>query len=147
MNAGLPEATESQIMAQIVQALPMFAVEIDRQNTGGMRTQSGQYVRFGRPGNADLGGMFTRGPARGKRLEIEVKRRGFNPERVHGVKARKHWAEQLERMRRTNAQGGFAFWVTDSVQAVTVVRRINQGWRVEIDEAGWPYLTNEELSK
>jgi hypothetical protein len=135
--------TETQIMAQILTALPWYGVEIDRQNVGGGYSASGQYVRFGRSGDADLAGMITWGPARGKRLEIEVKRPGFNPEKVHGVKARKHWEEQLERMRRMNAQGGYAFWVTDSLQAIHVLRRIHDGWRVEMDAKGWPYVTNE----
>lgn len=135
--------TETEIMGQILTALPWYGVELDRQNVGGAYSATGQYVRFNRPGDTDLAGMITCGIARGKRLEIEVKRQGFNPERVHGIKARKHWAEQLARMRRTNAQGGYAFWVTDSLQAIHVLKRIQQGWRVEIDSKGWPYVTDE----
>lgn len=135
--------TETQTMAQIMEALPWWGVEIDRQNVAGFYNASGQYVRCGRPGDADLGGMITRGVARGKRLEIEVKRRGFDPQKVRGAKAIKHWQEQLARMRRTNAQGGFAFWVTDSAEAVHVMQRINEGCRVEIDSRGWPYVTDE----
>lgn len=145
MSDRVGDITETQIMAQILTALPWYGVEIDRQNVGGGYNSSGQYVRFGRSGDADLAGMITWGCAKGKRLEIEVKRPGFSPEKVYGPKARKHWAEQLQRMRRTNAQGGYAFWVTDSLQAIAVLKRIHQGWRVEIDSKGWPYVTDEPL--
>jgi hypothetical protein len=142
----IPSPTETQIMAQVVQLLTSYGVELDRQNTGGTYNDNGQYVPFGRPGNTDLAGMLTSGPGRGKRLEIEIKREGFDPTKVSGVKAKAHWARQVARMNRTNAQGGYAFWCTDASQALHVLKRINDGWRVVLDEQGWPHVTDEDIS-
>lgn len=134
--------TETQVLQQVLDALLAFGVDIDRQNTAGFYNPAGQFVRCGKPGNADLTGMLVSGPGRGRKVDCEVKRPGFNPMKLRG-KAREHFDRQLERLRRTNANGGYGFWVTDAEQALRTLERINQGWRVEIDDDGWPFVTDE----
>jgi hypothetical protein len=136
--------TETQVMQQVLEALLLFGVDCDRQNTGGFVGAGGQYVRCGQPGASDIGGMLTSGPGRGKRIEVEVKRPGFNPQKLRGGKReRERWERQIARLRQTNAQGGYGFWVTDPAQVAHAMTRINEGWRVVIDGNGWPVVTDE----
>ncbi len=139
-----PGRTEAQVLEQVLQALAIYGIDADRQNTGGMLNPKGQYVPFGRPGNSDVTGMIPGawGDASGRKLDIEVKREGFDPRKVRG-KARERWERQLARLRRTNENGGYAAWVTDAAHVIKVLEGIKAGYRVVIGEDEWPYLTNE----
>lgn len=139
----LPPPRETEVLLQVLEAMRLFGVDCDRQNTSGFYNASGQYVRNGPPGDADIGGMLTSGPGRGCRIDVEVKRPGFDPTKVRGRKAKEHWERQLARLQRTNEQGGYGFWVTSPEQVIATLKRINQGWRVVIDDRGWPYVTDE----
>lgn len=130
-------------MDQVLAVLRLWGVDADRQNTGGVYTPTGQYVRYGAPGNSDLTGMIHNGPGRGRKLDIEVKRPGFDPTRVRSSD-RDRWARQLARLRKTNANGGYGVWVSDPAQMVRVLEGINRGLRIAIDDDGWCYLTDEE---
>jgi hypothetical protein len=137
-----PGPTETQVVQQVLDALLIFGVDVDRQNTGGCYDERGQFVRFGKAGNSDISGMLVAGPGRGKKIDVEVKRPGFDPTKLQGQK-QEHFKRQLARLRRTNEQGGFGFWITDASQAIRTLERINQGWRVVIDDDGWPFVTDE----
>jgi hypothetical protein len=129
----------------VLDTLKAFGVSADRRNTGVGENPRGQRVRFGRPGDSDISGTIPAGwgAAGGRRIDIEVKRPTFDPRRVHG-QARAHFERQLSRLRRLNAEGGFGLWVRDVADLVRALTRIKSGWRVEIDPAGWCWLTDEE---
>lgn len=63
--------SEAAILSEILNAIGSRTdVRLWRQNTGVARTRTGQVVRFGVPGQADLSGILM--PS-GRRIEIEVK--------------------------------------------------------------------------
>jgi hypothetical protein len=140
----LPIASERDVVAAVLDTLQAYGVDASRQNTGCGINTAGRMVRFGRPGDSDIAATLPRGwgPASGRTLHVECERPGFDPCRLRG-RARDHFQRQLERLRRTNSTGGFGFWVTDPSQAAHALRRIRDGWRVEIGEAGACWLTDE----
>lgn len=144
-RTGAPAATETQVLQQVLDALLLFGLDVDRQNTGGFYNDKGQFIRCGEPGNSDLTGMLTSGPGKGKKVDVEIKKPGFNPQKLRGgQREQARWDAQLARLRRTNAQGGYGFWVTSPEEAIATIERINQGWRVQIDDDGWPFVTDED---
>jgi hypothetical protein len=130
--------SEREVTREVLQALAYFPIEIDRQNTGGMVGAGGGYVPFGRPGNSDYTGMFTGGHYRGCKLDLEIKREGFRPERARGA-SRERFLRQIERLERTNAQGGAGLWVSDAIQVFVVMPKLFRGARIVFDERGYPY--------
>ncbi len=132
---------ESQVTREVIQALAAFryAVDLGRQNTGGFYNPRGQYVAFSSPGNSDWSGMFTAGAWRGCKLDLEIKREGFDPRRARG-KERTRFLSQLDRLKRTNEQGGVGFWVSDGEQILSALPKILAGARVVFCQDGFPYL-------
>lgn len=63
---------------------------------------------------------------RSKRTERE----DFDPAKLTGQK-RAHFDRQLARLRRTNDQGGVAFWTDNADLVVAVLRVVLDGGRVE----------------
>ncbi len=119
--------TEREVLAQVLEALRLYGIDADRQNTGVGVNPRGQSVRFGRPGNADVSGMLPDG----RKLDVEVKREGFNPRTLRGEK-RAHWERQKARLDRTNAQGGVGFWCDDAdVLMRSILPRLLEGYSVE----------------
>lgn len=114
---------ERDILAGVLDALATLGIPADRQNTGAMLNPKGKLVRFGRKGNPDITATIPRGPHRGKRLEIEIKKPGDKPR-----------PEQVDRMRRTNAAGGIAFWANDIKACYEILDVILDGWYVEVDD-------------
>ena len=111
-----PGRTEAQVLEQVRAALHTFGIDCDRQNTGAGVNPSGKPIRFGKPGNADLSGMLPDG----RKLDIEVKREGFDPSKLSG-KAREHFDRQLARLRKTNENGGVGLWVDDAEEFMRVI--------------------------
>jgi hypothetical protein len=142
-----PGRTEAQTLAAVLDVLRIYGIEPRRTNTGGAVNPRGQLVLFGRKGDADIQTQIPAGwgDASGKTLHIEVKHSRFNPRRLRG-KAREHFDRQLDRLRRTNANGGFGFWVRDAAEVIGALERIRSGWRVEL-EGDWPILTNDPASR
>jgi hypothetical protein len=138
--------TEAQVLAAVLDALRTYGIEPCRTNTGAAVNPRGRLVMFGRKGDADIQTQIPAGwgSASGRKLDIEVKRERFDPRRLRG-KAREHFDRQLDRLRRTNANGGFGFWVRDAAEVIRVLERIREGWRVEL-EGDYPILTNEPAS-
>lgn len=120
-----PGRTEAQVLAQVLEAARNLGLDLDRQNTGAAVNPKGRLVVFGRPGNSDLSGMLPDG----RKLDVEVKREGWRPERVRGEAARR-WDRQLARLQKTNAQGGVGFWTDDAGEFVDVMLRVLRGARV-----------------
>jgi hypothetical protein len=118
-----PGRSEAQITEQVVAAASAYGVKLDRRNVGGFTNPRGQYVACGRPGEPDWTGTLPAGPHRGKRIEVEIKREGFDPRKLRGAK-RAHFERQLSRLRETNESGGFAFWISDSLDFARVLRKI-----------------------
>jgi len=83
------------------------------------------------------------GPIAGKRLDIECKRQGWRPERARGAE-RTRFHSQLARLRRINAEGGFGAWIDSPEYVIHILRRIREGWRIDFDERGYPYLFSPE---
>jgi len=83
---------ETAIVRAILDFLALFPREVKawRQNTGALRVDR-RFIRFSTPGAADITGIL-RG---GRRLEVEVKRRG-----------RKQTLEQQEFQREIERLGG-----------------------------------------
>jgi len=144
MKSPFPRQREAASLRAVLQALRAFGVDCERQNTGGMSNEKGQYVAFGQSGNTDITGMMTRGPWRGRRVDVEVKRPGFDPKRPGSARARQRWQKQLERIQRTNRNGGIAFWATSADEVAAVMTRVNEGLRVVVEEDGTVYVTDEE---
>lgn len=144
LRPGMPE---SRVMMGVVQAARFFDVELDRQNTGAMKNESGRLVRFGVKGNSDLTGMTgpTWGRLAGLKVDVECKKEHWKPPRPPKPgrlpgKLRLRWEAQLDRLRRTNANGGFGFWTDDPEHAFEVFRLLKEGGhRIEIgeDEEVW----------
>lgn len=128
--AGIPQPKEAEVLAAVVACLRIYGVQVERQNTGAGTNPSGRLVRFGRKGNADLTGTLPGG----RRIEVEVKAPGKRPR-----------PEQLRRLIEHNAQGAVAFWCDDARQVNQIIRRIHDGWRVEIDpETGEQWLVSPD---
>lgn len=129
---------ERDILAGALDALAVLNVPADRQNTGAMINAAGKLVRFGRKGNADITATIPRGPHRGRRMEIEVKRPGEFPR-----------PEQIHRMRMTQAAGGIAFWVNDARKCYEIVECLLDGWDVEVEDdlSVWVVSPDERLSR
>jgi hypothetical protein len=119
-RASQPEATvkrtEAEVLAQILEALHAFGVDAERQNTGAGTNPSGKTIRFGKPGNSDITGTLPDG----RRLDIEVKREGFDPSKLTGKK-REHFDRQFARLRKTNENGGVGLWVDDAEEFMRVI--------------------------
>lgn len=122
--------TEREVMADVMKILRAWGIPHQRQNTGGFRNNSGQYVACGATGNADITATL---PGSGRRLEIEVKRPGKRPTEA-----------QLRRMREHNAAGAVAFWVDNAEDLPHALGAILTGARVEIHADGTPYLVTPE---
>ena len=57
--------------------------------------------------------------------DIEVKRPGGWPTE-----------EQIQRLIRTNSNGGIGFWTFDGKQCLHILRRVLDGWTPVVDENG-----------
>jgi hypothetical protein len=108
--------TERQVLAQVLDAFRSFGIDIKRQNTGAAVNPSGRLVCFGEKGDSDLAGTLPDG----RTIHVEVKRENFDPSKLRGSK-REHFERQLERLRRTNATGGVAFWTDDAKELAEVI--------------------------
>jgi hypothetical protein len=126
--------TEHEVLSQVLQAASMLGLDLDRRNTGAGVNPSGKMVRFGKPGDSDLSGQIDRGPNAGRRIDVEIKREGFNPAKARGEE-RERFEKQLARLQRTNTQGGIAFWCDDSLDFIMIMRHVLAGARV--DEPGY----------
>lgn len=122
-----PPPKESVVQAQCLEVLASYGIDARRQNTGAAM-QGGRLVRYGERGDPDITGVLPDG----RRLDLEVKRPGERPT-----------PDQLDRLRRTNNAGGVGLWTDDPVRLINAIRRLLEGWRVEIDDDGTPYVTDE----
>lgn len=124
---------EGDVLLVVLAALRAFGIDARRQNTGAARFDDGRggsrLVRFGERGNPDVTGTLPGG----RRLDLEVKAPGKRPT-----------PEQLDRLRRTNAAGGVGLWVDDAAQMPRILGRLLDGWRVEIDDDGLPWLVSPD---
>lgn len=128
----LPKISEREILAQVLAGLAAFGIEPERQNTGAFPGANGRMVRCGKKGDADVGFILPRGPNRGIRVEMELKAKGKKPT-----------PEQWDKIMRVNAAGGFSFYSDDAVQCLHVVRRLLDGWRIEIDANRVQWVSDE----
>lgn len=126
--------TEAEVLAQILEAAQMLGLDLNRQNTGAadLPGKGGklQTVRFGQRGNADTSGQITRGPNAGKKLDVEIKREGFDPNKTTGEE-RERFDRQLARLQRTNANGGIGFWCDDVSEFMEIMRHVLAGALIE----------------
>lgn len=127
--------TEAEVLAAVLDAARILGLDLARQNTGAGVNPSGKSVRFGRPGNSDLTGTLPDG----RRLDLEIKREGFDPTKLRGAKLA-HFGRQLERLKKTNDLGGVAFWTDDAAQCLEWLRLalagatfLEEGGRIVID--------------
>lgn len=145
-KAHKPRRTpESEVLQSVLSALRSMGLDVERQNTGGRKNASGRYVPFGRRGNADITGMIPAGwvtpdgrDISGKKIDVECKAPDFRPEKLRGEK-RALFDRQLARLRATNTNGGYGFWVDNPITAITVVGKIRDGWRI-VFEGDYPFL-------
>jgi hypothetical protein len=131
--------TEKQVTAQVIEAATMLGIELKRRNVGGMTNATGRYVRFGEAGDADHYAVISDG----RHLDLEIKHEGFDPRKLRGDK-KAHFARQLSRLRKTNALGGVGLWVRDAGDFIDAMRKVLDGWRVEIDESGFCWLLSPD---
>jgi hypothetical protein len=138
----IPTRTEAEVLRGVLQAATMLGITLERRNTGGATygtPEHRQYVKYGEPGSSDLSGHLKDG----RRLDVEVKREGFNPRKVHGP-ARERFRLQIARLKKLNEDGGVGLWVDSPEAFVRAMQRVMQGWRVEIDyDVGWPYVVTD----
>lgn len=138
-KAGLREA---DVLSQVLEAARCFGLDLDRRNTGAMVNPHGQPVRFGKPGDSDTSGTLSDG----RTIHVEVKDEFFDPSKLHG-KARDHFGRQLARLRKTNELGGIGMWVRSSKDFVDAMIKVLDGWKVDIDEAGYCWLVSPDEPK
>lgn len=127
--------TEAQVLAQILEAARMLGLDLQRENTGAGVNPQGQMVRFGKPGRPDTAGTLPDG----RTIKVEVKREGFDPNRLRGAE-RAHFERQLAEMQRVNRLGGVAFWCDDSIEFINIMRVVLDGGRVEEPGYGRPVV-------
>lgn len=135
--------TENQVTAQVLDAARVWAIPLERQNVGLAFNGKGQPVKFNEAGDADYRGTVPGGPSRGRRLAVEMKRSDFDPTKLKpGTDKYEHFWLQVEKLRRINADGGFAFWTRDGRDAARVFDRLmhTPGLTVDIDERGYCWL-------
>ena len=139
------QASEREVLRGVLSAFALFGVEAERRNTGAALNPRGRLVTFGTPGDSDISGIFPAffGVAAGKRFDVETKREGFDPRRCYG-KSRERFDRQLERLRKTNDAGGYAWWTCDVGETCQFLDRIRQGWIVRIADDDWPELVEVE---
>lgn len=124
-RASVVRELERDVLDGCLQACRALGILAERRNVGQVEI-GGRTVRFGRKGAADITGTIPRGPHRGKRLELEVKRPGARPR-----------PEQLERLAEVREAGGIAFWCDDAQDCFRVLGRIlDKGAWIELDESG-----------
>ncbi len=132
MNTKPPPITEADVTRACLAALAVHGIKLDRRNVGGIRRinkdGSSQYIPCGVPGDSDFTGTLPGG----KRFDLEIKRPGKKPSK-----------KQLARLRRVNELGGIGLWVDDAGNLARVLPRLLQGWRCEIDEDGYCWVTDE----
>jgi hypothetical protein len=133
-----PGRTEKEVTLQVLDAAALLGIELKRRNVGAMVNPHGRTVRFGEPGDADWYAVLPDG----RHLDVEIKRKGFDPTKLKGEK-KAHFERQLARLRRTNELGGVGFWASDAVNFYFAMQKILDGCRVEIDERGFPWVTDE----
>jgi hypothetical protein len=134
--------TEAEVQRQILETAAAFGITLERRNAGGAwlpgKKGKAQYVRSNPTGSSDLSGHLKDG----RRLDVEIKKEGFRPERVHG-KDKVRFELQLARLKKLNQDGGVGLWIDDAKEFAHVLQRLAQGWRVEFDEKGYPWLTDD----
>lgn len=139
-----PGATEEQVTAQVLDAARMFGVELRRQDCALGSNASGKRRVFGNPSDPDWTATVPTGPNRGRRLDLELKREGFRPEKARG-KERDRFHRQLARMKELNAAGGLALWVDSGPAFVRFARQLyTPDLRIEFDAQGYPVVTDEQ---
>jgi hypothetical protein len=124
-RAGL--ASERQVSEQVREAARVFGLELKRRNVGAGVNPSGRTVRFGDRGDADF---YVCLPG-GRLMDVEVKAEGFEPRKLRGGEKR-HFDEQLARLRATHARGGFALWVDDGRVFLLALQHVLQGGRLSM---------------
>jgi hypothetical protein len=136
----LPHPTEAEVTRAVLDAARCYGLVLERQNTGAALNPSGRLVTFGTPGDPDYRATF-----RGRSIGVEAKHGGFDPRRLRGA-GRAHFDRQLARLKALNDAGGFGVWLRDGADAAHVFRRLAEdpGLRVEFDDAGFPWLVDDE---
>lgn len=128
---------ERDVLRACLEALAIYGFDPQRRNVLAVEIEGAngrrRLVRNGQAGDADISATVPSGPHRGRRVEIEVKRPRERPR-----------PEQLAFLRRVNASGGIALWVDDAADLVRVLRRVLDGWHVEIDTDGTPWLVSPD---
>lgn len=130
--------TEAEVSAQVVEAAQALGIELKRRNVGAFTNPAGRLVRCGEPGDSD----WTADLPGGRSLHLEIKKESFDPTKVRGnEKAR--FDRQLAKLRKANECGAVGMWVRDSADFLHAMRRVLEGWKVEIDEQGYCWVTND----
>lgn len=132
-----PKVREADVLKAAMDALTMFGFRPERRNIMAVEVVSPKgkrrLVRNGAPGQADISATVPSGPHRGKRVEIEVKRPGERPR-----------PEQVEFLRSVNESGGLGFWIDDAGRLAHLLGRLLDGWAVELDDDGVPWVVRPE---
>lgn len=138
-----PTASEREVTRAVLDAARLFGLKLERQNVGMAFGAGGNAVRFGQPGDPDWRcDSIPTGPNRGRSLWLEIKREGFDPRKLKGLK-RKHFDNQLARMCELNAGGSLALWVSDARELITFCGYIRdyEGLSVVFVDGGFPQPT------
>jgi hypothetical protein len=131
MNRALA-IPEKVVLREALAALRDLGIPASRRNVGAVRSlHKGQerLIRFGTPGEADIQGVIL---TDGRLLAIEVKRKGKRPT-----------PKQYAYLRAVLASNGVAFWIDDAAVLWRIVPKLLAGCRIEIDEAGDCFVTDE----
>lgn len=105
-----------QIVKSILEYCEVSGIFARRRNiAGAQKLQSGNWVRLGTKGEADIWAILKGG----RHVEIEVKKPGEKPT-----------PEQFEWLRQCAAQGAFAFWCTSLDEFIECIDKAQKGVRV-----------------
>lgn len=134
--------SEAEVAIGVDDAIQALGLDMARQNTGAGVNPSGRTIKFGKPGNSDRTGMLPDG----RKIDVEVKHEGFNPSKLTREK-KAHFDRQLERLKKTNDQGGVGFWTDDAAQCLEWLRIFIAGGWIEEPGYGRPIIHREPRKK
>jgi hypothetical protein len=136
----IPGRTEKQVTAAVLDAAACLGIKLERRNVGGMTGASGKYVAFGSSGDSDYYAIMPDGS--GRMLAVEIKREGFDPRKARG-KELARFRNQADKLRAVNAAGGVGLWTRDAGDFLHAMRAVLSGCRIEIDDDGFCWVTDE----
>jgi hypothetical protein len=141
-KATIPPRSEAQVQREAMAIWAAYGVDMRRTNTRTFtvvgRGGKTRPMFCGEPGDPDSDGQLPDG----RRVRCEYKHEGWRPGHARG-KDLARWMKQLAKLRRANDMNGVGLWVAEPEVLHDVIPKLLAGFRVELDEDGNCWVTNE----